>query len=122
LCRPQNFDRSKRAGSFVTEHVLAANIANALRPTPSFSSRCEPPPALLQDEQRADAAEVIGMLTSNLEKITETQQHGGTITLDSEVNAFTEFAGRTPARTGALPRRGAAVREALALHSAAGRA
>jgi two-component system, NtrC family, sensor kinase len=26
---------------------------------------------LLQDRQRADAAEVIGMLTSNLEKITE---------------------------------------------------
>ena len=45
--------------------ILSVELLNELKETTA------PALALLQDGQRADAAEVIGMLTSNLEKITE---------------------------------------------------
>jgi hypothetical protein len=60
----------------------------------------EPAVASLADDARDEIDEMVQMLTGNLEKIAEhgrragdivTQQHGGTIQVDSKVGEFTEF-------------------------------
>jgi two-component system, NtrC family, sensor kinase len=67
----------------------------------------EPAVASLADDARDEIDEMVQMLTGNLEKIAEhgrragdivTQQHGGTIQVDSKVGEFTEFTIRLPRR------------------------